>query len=616
MNSKVALFAAAGGACAAAWLLGARLRSSSASSAASAAPPSVDAAFAQEMARHCDSKPPAAGVGVEDEADWPISRQDEVALIDRELRALARAGALDIPGLDCSDGDASHVQPASVDLPVGGHESVFTLKRKVLPLGRRMEALLVGDDGGGGGDGGNGSLVLERRSLAGDGVVLLKGQTYAIRCGDVQLPAGHWGRLSPKSSIGRVDLMVRAVLDGCGLYDQIPGDGKRRTLWLELTPQSFNIRLRKGVALTQLMVLRRRRAAESPDTFDPSTGSWGGFGGAAGGGGGGAAAGSSAADAALGAEAKGSVVFDASGTPLKLSSDCGGGSSGSSGGGEGGGEDGELGAVGCRGGQLHNGAIVLSLAVPAHPDYCEEPFSLAVPAHPERDGGEEGAAGGADALPPLIGFEALPTNEVIDLSRPGAHDAADFFRPIRASRRRRFLTMEKDRFYILCTKERVAVPNALSAEMVPFSHHVGELRAHYAGFFDPGFGYGRAGEVCGTIGVLEVRPHETISIYDGQPICLMEFFRNSSCPERPCTYRLAALRRWRSTAASARRPRLPPAARRLACDATDPKPPLPTTTKTQMRDPARRLHGQQQLPAPDGAKARQVLQVVLLHDEL
>jgi dCTP deaminase len=62
---------------------------------------------------------------------------------------------------------------------------------------------------------------------------------------------------------------------------------------------------------------------------------------------------------------------------------------------------------------------------------------------------------------------------------------------------------------------------------------VGELRAHYAGFFDPGFGYGRAGEVCGTIGVLEVRPHETITIYDGQPICMMEFFRNVAPPAAP-----------------------------------------------------------------------------------
>jgi len=45
--------------------------------------------------------------------------------------------------------------------------------------------------------------------------------------------------------------------------------------------------------------------------------------------------------------------------------------------------------------------------------------------------------------------------------------------------------------------------------------------------------YGKAGEKHGTVGVLEVRPHETINIYDGQPICLMEFFRNSRIPDKP-----------------------------------------------------------------------------------
>ena len=62
----------------------------------------------------------------------------------------------------------------------------------------------------------------------------------------------------------------------------------------------------------------------------------------------------------------------------------------------------------------------------------------------------------------------------------------------------------------------MSIPLTVSGEMVPFSHHVGELRAHYAGFFDPGFGYGREGELKGAVGVLEVRPHETITIYDGQ----------------------------------------------------------------------------------------------------
>ena len=67
--------------------------------------------------------------------------------------------------------------------------------------------------------------------------------------------------------------------------------------------------------------------------------------------------------------------------------------------------------------------------------------------------------------------------------------------------------------------------------MVPFSHNIGELRAHYAGFFDPGFGF--YGTTNGSVGVLEVRPHETINVSDGQPICMMRFFHNSSLPDKP-----------------------------------------------------------------------------------
>ena len=56
--------------------------------------------------------------------------------------------------------------------------------------------------------------------------------------------------------------------------------------------------------------------------------------------------------------------------------------------------------------------------------------------------------------------------------------------------------------------------------MVPFEAGSGELRTHYAGFFDPGFGYGRAGELKGTKAVLEVRAHDVpFMITDGQKIC-------------------------------------------------------------------------------------------------
>ena len=43
--------------------------------------------------------------------------------------------------------------------------------------------------------------------------------------------------------------------------------------------------------------------------------------------------------------------------------------------------------------------------------------------------------------------------------------------------------------------------------MAPYLAMVGEFRVHYAGFFDPGFGYAAAGG-AGSRGVLEVRCHE------------------------------------------------------------------------------------------------------------
>jgi len=61
--------------------------------------------------------------------------------------------------------------------------------------------------------------------------------------------------------------------------------------------------------------------------------------------------------------------------------------------------------------------------------------------------------------------------------------------------------------------------------MVPFDPTVGEFRIHYAGFFDPGFGYG-SGEISGTRAVLEVRSHEVPFILeDGQVVASLVFER-------------------------------------------------------------------------------------------
>ncbi len=69
------------------------------------------------------------------------------------------------------------------------------------------------------------------------------------------------------------------------------------------------------------------------------------------------------------------------------------------------------------------------------------------------------------------------------------------------------LILEPGDFYILASRERVRVPPDYAAEMVPFDPSDGEFRIHYAGFFDPGFGYGSS-DIKGTRAVLEVRAHE------------------------------------------------------------------------------------------------------------
>ena len=78
------------------------------------------------------------------------------------------------------------------------------------------------------------------------------------------------------------------------------------------------------------------------------------------------------------------------------------------------------------------------------------------------------------------------------------------------------MLLEPEEFYILASKERITVPAGYAAEMVAYEAACGELRTHYAGFFDPGFGAGSSPR-NGTQVVLEVRPHDVpFLIHDGQ----------------------------------------------------------------------------------------------------
>jgi dCTP deaminase len=120
------------------------------------------------------------------------------------------------------------------------------------------------------------------------------------------------------------------------------------------------------------------------------------------------------------------------------------------------------------------------------------------PAHPKRE-----INFSIDlALSGPVGFRAKRHSGVIDVDRVGAYDPRDFWEPMEARHGR--VVLDPGQFYIFASKENVLIPPDEAAEMAPIRPELGEFRAHYAGFFDPGFGVapneGRA--------VLEVRSRD------------------------------------------------------------------------------------------------------------
>ena len=128
----------------------------------------------------------------------------------------------------------------------------------------------------------------------------------------------------------------------------------------------------------------------------------------------------------------------------------------------------------------------------------------------------------------LIGYRARRHARVLDLSRVGGHRTEDYWEPVYASDGR--LILDPDEFYILASKEFVTIPVNRAAEMAPIAPDLGEFRAHYAGFFDPGFGCdGVSGRA-----VLEVRGRDVPFILEhGQPVGRLVFEPMSAEPRSP-----------------------------------------------------------------------------------
>jgi len=130
-----------------------------------------------------------------------------------------------------------------------------------------------------------------------------------------------------------------------------------------------------------------------------------------------------------------------------------------------------------------------------------------------------------------VGWRAKRHSPLVDLSRVGAHAASAFWEPVHAPHGA--MVLDPGEFYILASREAVEIPLDQAAEMAPIAPEIGEFRAHYAGFFDPGFGVSAAGG-AGSKAVLEVRGRDVPFILEhGQSVARLVFEPMAGSVETP-----------------------------------------------------------------------------------
>ena len=131
----------------------------------------------------------------------------------------------------------------------------------------------------------------------------------------------------------------------------------------------------------------------------------------------------------------------------------------------------------------------------------------------------------------IVGYRARKNSLPIDLTRSGRLEWRDYWEPVHPESGRR-IVLEPEIFYLLLSNEGVSIPPSYAAEMLAYDPTAGELRTHYAGFFDPGFGYSRGGDSLGSRAALEVRARDvSFMVEHRQPVCKLAFERMAAEPD-------------------------------------------------------------------------------------
>ncbi len=131
----------------------------------------------------------------------------------------------------------------------------------------------------------------------------------------------------------------------------------------------------------------------------------------------------------------------------------------------------------------------------------------------------------------IVGYRAKKNSLPIDLTKVGALKWRDYWEPVHPEQGGR-IVLEPEVFYLLLSAEGVSIPPGYAAEMLAYDPTAGELRTHYAGFFDPGFGFHRDHSAPGSRAALEVRARDvSFMVEHRQPVCKLAFERMAEEPD-------------------------------------------------------------------------------------
>lgn len=315
------------------------------------------------------------------------------------------------------------IQPASLDLRLG--DLAYRLRCSFLPDNQRVSEKMK-------------PLIIDEISLRDDGAVLEPNRPYLIPLLEqLRLPPGVRAKANPKSSTGRLDVFTRVITDRGFRFDEI-SDGYHGPLYLEVVPLSFAVRVKEGLALNQLRLIKGEPRLN---------------------------------DAELRAFHEASPLLYRGDRPLEASE------------------------------FVTAAGMFLSL---------------------DLTGDESGR----------VGYRARQNTPHLAMAMTRAHEVADFWEPVIRETGDR-IVLDPERFYLLLSEESVRVPPDLASEMTAFDPTSGELRTHYAGFFDPGFGYTEDDSLRGSRAALEVRAHDVpFMIEHGQRVCKLTFEHMLERPEK------------------------------------------------------------------------------------